>query len=78
MGVVFITPEYFTNEDGLGVITKACGGGDLNDTVWSDVWRGQWKNKMLCQEECNKVQRTVNGSEEYELFIMSCYSFITS
>lgn len=48
------------------------GGGGLNDTVWSDVWRGQWKNKMVCQEESNNVQRTANGSEEYEVFRMLC------
>lgn len=48
----------------------------LNDTVWSDVWRGQWKNKTVCQEESNNVQRTAQGSEAYEVFRMLCYTVL--
>lgn len=51
-------------------------GGCLNDTVWSDVWRGQWKNKTVCQGESNKVQMTANGSEEYEVFRTLCYTVL--
>lgn len=72
-GVVLITIKYFVNEDGVGVITKGCEGGQvggLNDTAWSDVWRGQWKNKKLCQEKSNNVQRTANGLKE--VFRMMC------
>ena len=54
------------------------GGGvvGVNDTMWSDVLRMQWKNKTLFQEECNNVRRSANGSEEGEVFRRLCYTVL--